>query len=168
MEIARQFGLEPVLLAAQIVNFLVILFLLKRYLYKPVLSMLEKRKHEIKQGLADAQKAQELLEKTQEEERKILKNAQAQAKKILDEAKDQAQALAKETETQVKKQTETMIKEAKAHIAQEAAETENRIMKNVTKISIQILEKSLSGMVGGKAQQEILEKTLKDLEKKPN
>ena len=43
----EKLGIEPVLLAAQIVNFLVILVVLQKLLYKPILGMLEKRKREI-------------------------------------------------------------------------------------------------------------------------
>src|SRR5687767_4684205 len=120
MELVKEFGIEPVLLVAQVVNFLIILYILKRYLYKPILTVLEKRKEEIKIGIKNAEDAQKLLAKTQEEEKTILKNAQTQANKIIEEAKEQAIVLSQETETRIKKQTESMIREAKEQIAQEA------------------------------------------------
>ncbi|MBU2632677.1 F0F1 ATP synthase subunit B, partial [Patescibacteria group bacterium] len=49
MEIVKQFGLDPVLLVAQIVNFLILLFILKKLLYKPVLELLKKREDTIKE-----------------------------------------------------------------------------------------------------------------------
>lgn len=168
MEIVKEFGIEPTLLVAQVVNFLVILYILKRFLYKPVLAMLAKRKSEIAQGILDAENAHKLLEKTQEEEKKVLQKAQAQAKALLEDAKKQAQEIAKEAEQDLKKRTALMLAETKSQIAQEAQEAEGRILKNVTKISIQILQQSLSGLVSTRAQQEILEKTLKEIEKKAN
>ena len=44
MDFLNDFGVKPVLLAAQAVNFFILLFILKRFLYKPILGMLEKRK----------------------------------------------------------------------------------------------------------------------------
>ncbi|MEK7092668.1 MAG: ATP synthase F0 subunit B, partial [Patescibacteria group bacterium] len=87
MEIIQQFGIQPIMLAAQAVNFLIILYVLKRFLYKPMLSVLKKRKDEIALGLRNAEEARILLEKTAEAEKNVLKLAQAQAKKMIDEAK---------------------------------------------------------------------------------
>ena len=57
MEILENFGLNPMLLIAQIVNFLIVLFILKKFLYKPVLEMLKKRQTTIKDGLKQAEEA---------------------------------------------------------------------------------------------------------------
>lgn len=46
----EQLGIEPQLLLAQLVNFLIILFVLSKLLYKPILGMIEKRKKEIAEG----------------------------------------------------------------------------------------------------------------------
>ena len=57
MEIIKNFGVEPVLLVAQIINFLIILFILKKFLYKPVLDTLKKREDSIKEGLKQAEES---------------------------------------------------------------------------------------------------------------
>ena len=75
MEILKNLGFDPVMLAAQIVNFLIILYLLKRFLYKPILEMLKKREDSIKEGLKQAEEARITLEKTLQEEKKILSKA---------------------------------------------------------------------------------------------
>ncbi len=73
MEIIKNFGLNPILLAAQIVNFLIIFFILKKFLYKPVLNVLNKRQVTIKEGLKQAEEARVKLEKVVIEEKDILK-----------------------------------------------------------------------------------------------
>ena len=55
MEILENFGVNPVLLAAQIVNFIIVLFILKKFLYKPILDLLKKRQFTIKEGLKQAE-----------------------------------------------------------------------------------------------------------------
>jgi F-type H+-transporting ATPase subunit b len=57
-------GIDPKLLLAQLVNFTIIMLLLKKFLYKPILDMLEKRKKEIAEGVA-------LTAKMREEEEKL-------------------------------------------------------------------------------------------------
>ena len=63
MELIKNFGLDPVYLAAQIVNFLIILYFLRRFLYKPVFKMLKKRENEIKEGLEKTEESKRLMEK---------------------------------------------------------------------------------------------------------
>ena len=57
------FGIQPLLLAAQIVNFLILAYILKRFLYKPVLEVLKKREKKIKDGLQAAEEGQAFLDK---------------------------------------------------------------------------------------------------------
>src|SRR3989344_8342526 len=90
MEIIKNFGVDPVLLVAQIVNFLVILFILKKYLYKPILDILNKRQNAVEEGIRNAEDARIKLEKAVIEEKNILKEAQAAAKKIIEDARDDA------------------------------------------------------------------------------
>ena len=61
----EKLGLEPHILLAQIINFLILIFVLRRFLYKPLIKFLDKRKDIIEKGLNDAQKAKEELSKIQ-------------------------------------------------------------------------------------------------------
>ncbi|MDP3941653.1 MAG: ATP synthase F0 subunit B, partial [bacterium] len=90
MEILDKFGIDPVLLVAQFINFGIILYVLKKFLYKPVMMMLKTRRDEIQKGLTDAEKAAKLLEEASEKEKKLLRNAQQEAKKLLSDARVQA------------------------------------------------------------------------------
>ena len=74
MEIINNFGLDPLLLGAQIVNFLIIFFILKRFAYKPVLDILKKREDSIKEGLRQAEEGKKILDEALEEEKKMLKD----------------------------------------------------------------------------------------------
>jgi len=165
MDFLKNLGFDPIMLGAQILNFLIILFLLKRFLYKPVMDMVKQREETIVQGLKEAEKSRLTLEKTIEDEKKILSKAQAQAKDILEEAKIQALDLSKVIEDNSKKQTERMIIQAKENIEQEAKETEQRLTQKISVIASDLLTKSLEGLFTEKEQQQILDKTLKNIKK---
>ena len=96
MEILNEFGFDIKLFAAQIVNFLVIAFIFKKFLYKPILATLKKRKELIAKGLKDAQKASEALENAEEQKNKILNTASKESERILNEAKQQSQVTREE------------------------------------------------------------------------
>jgi len=72
MEIFNQFGINPLLLLAQVVNFAVLLFILKRFLYKPILKVLEERKKRIEESLKNAEEIEKRLVETAELEEEIL------------------------------------------------------------------------------------------------
>jgi len=153
------------MVVAQIVNFLIIFYLLKRFLYKPVLGMLKKRADKIQEGLKQAEESRVMLEKTLEEEKKILSKAQDTAKQIIEESRSQAIEVSRNVEENTKKQAERILLEAKEQIDQESKETERRLSEQVSQLAEGMLIKSLEGFFGEKEQKQITEKAVKQIKK---
>lgn len=168
MEIIKNFGLDPVLLAAQIVNFLIILYILRRFLYKPVFDLLKKRENTIKEGLEKTEEAKKYLEKALEEEKEILKKAQNQALKLINEAKIEASEILRTTEENSKKQAEKLILQAKEQISEETKQAEKHLAKNVSTLAVEFLQKTLGEIFDEKQQEEIMLKTAKKIKQKAN
>jgi F-type H+-transporting ATPase subunit b len=165
MDILKNFGVDPVMLGAQIINFLIIFYLLKKFLYKPVLGMLKKREDKIQEGLKQAEEARLTLEKTLEEEKKILTRAQDEAKKIIEESRAQATAVSRDVEENTKKQAEKILLEAKEQIERDAKDTERRLSEKVSVLAADMLTKSLQGVFGEKEQKQIAGKAFKQIKK---
>jgi F-type H+-transporting ATPase subunit b len=98
-EIARTFGVDWPHLIAQIISFGIVCVLLHRYAYRPVLAMLEARRQEIAEGLANAEKIKAELAQTQAQRQEAMMQANAQATKLIEEA-HAAAARVREQETQ--------------------------------------------------------------------
>jgi F-type H+-transporting ATPase subunit b len=165
MEILKNFGVDPILLGAQIINFLIIFYLLKRFLYKPVLGMLKKREDKIKEGIKQAEESRLMLEKTLDEEKKILTKAQDEAKKIIEQSKSQATEVSRKIEEDTKQQAERILSEAKEQIDMESKATEQRLSEHVSQLAETMLTKSLEGFLGEKEQKQIAEKVVKQIKK---
>jgi F-type H+-transporting ATPase subunit b len=165
MEILKNFGLNPVLLAAQIVNFLIIIYLLKRFLYKPILDILKKRQTTIKEGLKQAEEARIKLEKVVIEEKSILRQAQLQSKKILEDAKKESLEISKQMAIDAKKQTEKLLSDTRDQIARESIETEKRLAVNTSKLAVTFLKKALTEFFTSKEQDEVVAQALKKIKK---
>ncbi len=163
MELIKNFGVDPILLGAQIVNFLIILFVLRKFLYKPVTELLQKRQDAIKDGLKKSIEASLRLEKAVEEEKNILRNAKDAAKIIIDDARNEALETAKKVEDIGRSKTEKILKDTKDQITKEIAETEKRLTLNISKLSIEFLKKSLEQLFSENDQKEILKKALKNV-----
>lgn len=165
MEILKNFGVNPILLAAQIINFLIVFFLLKKFLYKPVLELLSKRQTTIKEGLKQAEEARVKLEKVVIEEKDILRNAQLQAKKLIEDARQESIELTLQMNHNAKKQTEKILKDAKDQIARESLETEKRLAVNTSKLAVSFLEKALAEFFSAKDQKEVVSNALRKIKK---
>jgi F-type H+-transporting ATPase subunit b len=92
-------GIHWVKLIAQTINFAIVLFVLWRFAYKPVFTMLEQRRVKIAEGIANADKIKTELAKTEADRQKILADAGDQANKLIEEAR-QAAGRVREQETQ--------------------------------------------------------------------
>lgn len=161
MEIVKNFGLDPILFGAQIINFLIVFYLLKRFLYKPILEILRKRENEIKVGLKQAEEGRQLYEETVEKEKQILRRAREDSRKMIDEAKNQAIALSAKIEEDSKKHAERIIEKAREQINIETKEAEKRLTVKVGELSFEFLSRALKRMFSEKEQSEVFEKALK-------
>lgn len=132
------FGVQPVLLLAQVVNFAILVFLLKLVLYKPVRKMLEERRARIAEGLSDAQKAVEDLERAQEKAEKILEKAQKNSTDTLKEAKSAAGEIVDQARDKATKEAERVKKEAVAEIEAQKEAAIRLIRKEAGHLSVEV------------------------------
>lgn len=163
MEIIKNFGLNPVLLAAQILNFLIVFFVLKKILYKPILNVLRKRQITIKEGLKQAEDARIKLEKVVIEEKSILRQAQVQSKKIIEDARQESIEITNQMNIEAKKQTEKLLTDAKEQIVRESIETEKRLAVSTSKLAVTFLEKALREFFSSEEQAEVISNALKKI-----
>ena len=86
-EIARTFGVDWPHLGAQIISFCIVCAVLYKFAYRRVLAMLEERRQQIAQGLANAEKIKAELARTEAQRQEVMAQANAQAAKFIEEAR---------------------------------------------------------------------------------
>jgi len=96
---AKAFGANWPLFISQVISFLIVAFLLHRFAYKPILKVLEARRQEIAQSLANAEQIKKQLADAEASRQKTLADANTQANKLIEEARAVA-AKVQEQETQ--------------------------------------------------------------------
>jgi F-type H+-transporting ATPase subunit b len=108
-------GLNLGYLLVQVFNFAIIFVILRAWVFKPILALLERRRLAIAQGLEDARVAAEARQNAEQEAKKIIAEAQTKAGQIVREASERAETqgreLMVEAETQVAKQREVALAE---------------------------------------------------------
>jgi F-type H+-transporting ATPase subunit b len=86
-EIARTFGVDWTHLGAQIISFGIVSLVLYKFAYGRVLTMLEERRQQISQGLANAAKIKAELDRTEAQRQEVMAQAYAEAAKSVDEGR---------------------------------------------------------------------------------
>ncbi|HEY58404.1 MAG TPA: F0F1 ATP synthase subunit B [Anaerolineae bacterium] len=117
-------GISLGYLIVQIFNFIVMFLVLKRFVYKPILGMLEKRRQAIAQGLEDARIAAEARANAEKEAEKIIAEAQAKAAQIVREASERAESVARE----IKAAAEAEAAKAREQALAEVEAERNRML----------------------------------------
>ncbi len=165
MDIIKNFGVNPIFLGAQIVNFLIVFFILKKFLYKPILELLNKRRLTIQEGIQQAEEARKKLEKVVIEEKNILRLAQLQAKKVIEDAKQESIEVTLKMSEETKKQIEKILKDAREQITRESLVAEKRLAVQTSKLAVSFLEKALSEFFSAKEQKEVVSSVLRKIKK---
>ncbi|HVZ58802.1 MAG TPA: F0F1 ATP synthase subunit B [Patescibacteria group bacterium] len=168
MEVLGKFGINPILLLAQVVNFLIVFYIIKRYALKPILQLLKNRQDTIKKGLEQAEEAKKLLEETAEKEKAVLRKAQLEAKELIDDAKKHSTEVINQTESKAREQAEKILQEARDQISSETKEAERKLTAHISELAIMMIQKSSSELFNEKEQQQIMQKAVKSLKGKAN
>ena len=163
-DIFNLFGLESKLFIAQIVNFAILLFILKKFLYKPIAQMLEERSKKIKQGLDDAENAHKALLDADVQKTAILKTAKTDADKILENVKASSETLKQKSAEDAKKQAAEIIETAKKQAKDEFDKASKQVGAISIDLSKKIVSKVLSEIFTDEEKAAILSKAVDKIE----
>jgi F-type H+-transporting ATPase subunit b len=161
--IVTTFGINWPQLLAQIVSFSIVCLILYRFAYRPVLKMLEVRRQQIAQGLANAEQIKAELARTEAQRQEVMAQANVQANKFIEEARAAAVRLqSQETEKAIAAAEQIMIK------AREAAAQERDLMLAELKREVGRLVVQATATVTGKIltpedQRRLAEETAKQV-----
>ena len=162
-KILADFGVNPILLAAQIVNFLVVLFVLQKFLYKPVLKILDERKRRIEESLENAEKIQKELEETEVKRQQIIDEAIEEGKRVIAEATQQGAVLMQESQAKTREDMEAMMEQGMQMIAGEKEKMKIEVKAEVASMIQMSLEKVLGSALDSKSQQKLVEDAVKTI-----
>lgn len=116
MEILGKVGVDIKLLIAQIINFGLLLWLLKKFLYAPIVKRIEKDEREINEAKIQKEKLEKEKEQFQKQKTKELAEARKKAKDIIAEAHHLAGKIEKKAKEKIEKEKRAAISQAKEHL----------------------------------------------------
>ena len=155
--------LDPGLFVWTILTFLLLLFVLAKFAWKPLLKMLKDREELIRSSLEDAEKAKEELERLNAEGEAIVNQARSEAQTILSEGKAAATKLKEETLAGAKEQAKNIISEAEKQINVEKDKAINEIKSEVVNLSLNISKKLINKNLSPEDNKALIDESLSNM-----
>lgn len=141
-----------------VVSFSIIFFILKKFAWKPILTILKEREDSIQNALDAAKKAKEEMLSLQAGNEKILTEARAERDKLMKEAREMKDAIISEAKTKASKEADKLITSARENIQNEKMAAITELKNQVATLSIQIAEKILKEELSSPDKQKALVK----------
>lgn len=147
MELLHAFGLDIRIFLAQLINFAVLVFLLHRFAYKPVLKLLEERSTKIEKGLEDAKRAAGELTEASAKREEILAQTKAESKAILDSALVSAGKIKESIQKEAEEKAKAIVASAITQSEEEKKKMMADVKDEVLALAVEITEKILGEQV---------------------
>lgn len=160
LEIFEKLGLDYKLIIAQSVNFVLLLLILQRLAYKPILKVLQDRSDKIEKSLEQAKKIEEELKNTEETKLIEIKKAKKEAEIIIKEAYETAEKKSKESIENTTTKAQAILDKTKKEILSEKEKSVEEAKKEISDISIQIAEKIITSHIDKNQQKSLVDDVL--------
>lgn len=145
------------------VVFTLLVLLLKKFAWKPILSAVDERNKSIKDSLAQAEKARSEMSELTASNEKIIAQAKVDRDVILKEARDMKNEIISEAKDKANKEAEKLVSTAKEQILNEKMKALTELKNHIADLSIEMAEKILSSELSDVAKQkELVKKALKE------
>lgn len=147
----------------QTILFILLILLLKKFAWKPILNAVNEREEGIKNALAEADKARQEMQNINADNERILKEARTERDGMLKEAREIKNNLIEEAKEEAKTQANKLIKQAKNSIQSEKLAAITDLKNQVAELSINIAEKVVKDELSNKDKQlKLVAQMLKD------
>mgnify|MGYP003665392831 FL=1 len=138
------------------ITFLILLFILKKFAWKPILGAVSSREESIKDALAAAEAARREMENLQADNERILQEARAEREAMLKDARDMKNKMIADAKEDAKQTADKMIAQAQEAIQSEKKAAIAELKGQVASLSLEIAEKVVKQELSNKGQQEKL------------
>ena len=154
---------DPGLIIWTTIIFTLLLIVLKKFAWKPILSAVDERNNSIEQALKSAEKAKKEMETLNADNERILTEAKKERDILLKEAREIKEQIINDARSKANSESDKILDSAKEQIANEKMKAITELKNSVGMLSIEIAEKVLKRELKDKAnQEEFIEAVLKE------
>ena len=155
---------DPGLFIWTILTFLVLVTLLARFAWRPLLQALDSRQELIRKSLDDAQQARQELERLQNESAQIIRQARVDAEAVVAQSRSDAARLRDEMRQKAKAEADGIVRNAERQIQLETQRALQQIRHEAVDLSVMIASKILRRNLTKEDNEKLIEEALKQVE----
>ncbi len=144
-------------IVATIINFFILMAILKHFLFDKVNSVVEARNNEVKETLDKAKSDREEAESLKIQNEKNLQQSKVEGKKIVEKYKERAEKLSGEIKTEASTDVQLIRERAKKDIEREKEKAESEIKNQVIDLALLISSKALEGSIDEKQHRKLIQ-----------
>ena len=162
-ELIKTFHIDWKLLIAQLINFGIVLFVVYRFVLKPLSKTMDQRTKEIEKSLDDAKKIESNLAKIEQEREEKILAARKEAQEIVKRAEKQGEVQGQQMVSEAKKEVQTIVAATREQLAQEKHQIIKEIKSEVSELVVMATKKVLEKTGKKEIDQKLVEESLKEL-----
>lgn len=156
---------DPGVVFWTVITFLVLLFVLKKFAWKPILTALDQRENAIRESLEKAEVAKQEAQKILDQNQANLAQAEEESKKIINQSRAYAEKLKEQIVQESRDHAKKLIEEASGEIERKKDAAMEELKSQVAEIAISAAEKILKENLNREAQKKIVNKYISEITK---
>ncbi|MEE8338218.1 MAG: F0F1 ATP synthase subunit B [Dehalococcoidia bacterium] len=147
-------------LISQLVNFLILLIVLRIFLYRPLLKMIDQRKQRIEEGLNRAEQAAEQASVSEDEARRVMDEARAEGRAAVQRSQEAAERLREELEQRARDDAEQIVARAREDVRVERDRAIQQLHEAFADLTIAASERVIGQSLDRSAHQRLIDEVL--------
>ncbi len=165
MDVLQSFGFDIRLLVASTINFVILLIILNKILYRPLLAVLDERRKKIAESLDNAQLIEKKLQETEEKQRDIVHQARESAQAMLDAAQTHAKVREEELIKQAELRSQEIMQKAHQSATEMVTKMEHEFKQTMAVMIMEATKSILEKHTPKELTEEYVKTTLKTMSK---
>jgi F-type H+-transporting ATPase subunit b len=157
------FGFDTKIFLSQVISFIIVALVLRRFAYKPILAVLEERRQRIAEGLLNAEKIKQQLAEAEQRHAEILAKANAQAQKMIDDARESASHVAERKQQEAVAAAEQIMAKAREASAIEHEKTMTDLKRELGRLVVDTTAKVTGKVLTSDDQRRLQEEASRQL-----
>lgn len=155
-------GIDWKMLIFQVIAFLVLVWLMGRYVYPILMRTVDARQNQIEEGIKAAAEAEKKAEDMKAELAELLKDARAQARDIVTTAKEEADAVVAKVESKARERADQVVAAAREQIEKDTIAAKKALHNETLDLVALATEKVVGKVVSSKIDEQVIENALKE------
>jgi F-type H+-transporting ATPase subunit b len=156
---------NPGLMIWTVITFIILLLILKKVAWKPILTALDKRESDIKESLAQAEKARDDAKQILEQNQANLAKAEEESKKIIEQSRTYAESLKDQLIKDSKEQAKKIVDDASSEIQRKKDAAFEELKGQIAEIAVSAAEKIIRESLDAQKSKQVIDKYLNDVKK---